>query len=106
MNTDVRARDLLTQPEIMAQAAENCTRLASALLKMRRVLDDTNPAGTSFARAADKVNEEYAAVMMCMKQLSCIDGVKMMERMYTEHANWIGRLIHKRNEEDRLNERT
>ena len=63
MNTDVKARDLLPQAEIMAQAAENCTRLAGALLRMRRVLDDTNPAGTNFHRAAERINDEFAALI-------------------------------------------
>lgn len=104
MNTDVKARDLLPQAEIMAQAAENCTRLAGALLRMRRVLDDTNPAGTNFHRAAERINDEYAALMICMKQISCVDNMKVVDQMFKKHAQWVNILIKRRQENDEVRE--
>ena len=104
MNADVKARDLLPQAEIRAQAAENCTRLAGALLRMRRVLDDTNPAGTNFHRAAERINDEYAALMVCMKQISCVDNMKVVDRMFKRHAQWVNTLIKRRLENDEVRE--
>lgn len=53
------------QTEILAQLAEEATELAHAALKLRRVLDGTNPTETELPEAETNLQEEYADVELC-----------------------------------------
>ena len=92
-------RDLLTQPELMAQAAEECMELGHALLQLRRAIDDENPTRVSYVEAVRNVNEEWADVKLCMNQLTCIDNLMVMSVMHIKNARWMSHLIRHRRKE-------
>lgn len=84
MNADfefVQSRVPLT--ECLAQLAEEAAELAQAALKVRRVLDGTNPTPTTPQEAWDNLFEEVADTMLCF-DLVGIDaghvGVLLAER--------------------------
>lgn len=56
----------LTTPELLAMLAEEAAELGHAALKLRRVLDGTNPTPVTFTEAAGKLQEEVADVMLCI----------------------------------------
>ena len=62
-------RDILPETEILAQLAEEAAELAQAALKLRRVLDGTNPTPVPEGAARDNLMEEYGDVLNCMEQL-------------------------------------
>lgn len=59
-------RECLTQEELLAQLAEECTELAKAALKLRRVLDRRNPTPVKRREAYDALLEEIADVKLCL----------------------------------------
>lgn len=59
--------------EILCQCAEECSELAQAVLKMRRVLVGTTPLTQSEARVL--INEEVADVLNCVEALEAISFV-------------------------------
>ncbi len=61
-----RVRELLPKEEILAQLAEECTELAQAALKYRRVLDGTNPTPVEEGPAIVNLYEEIGDVLGCL----------------------------------------
>ena len=57
--------ELLSQTEVLAQMAEEASELAQAALKLRRVLDGTNPTPVNKNEATDNLLEELADVQNC-----------------------------------------
>ena len=80
----------------LEQAAEECTELAQALLKLCRTLPDSkNPTVISQQEAISKVKEECADVYLCVKFVS--DILEMSEnelksRMDVKKERWLKRL--------------
>lgn len=72
--------------ELLAGLAEECSELAQAALKLRRVFDQTNPTPTTEEEAIDHLYEEIADVKIYMSVLDVnnkeIDNIiqKKMER--------------------------
>ena len=60
----------LPRDEILSQLAEEATELAQAALKLRRVLDGTNPTPVSEAEAGAALIEELSDVALCCKLLN------------------------------------
>ena len=56
----------LSMTERLTQLAEECAELGHAALKLRRVIDRTNPTPVSWEDAQDALMEEAADVLLCM----------------------------------------
>lgn len=59
----------LPREEILAQLAEEASELAQAALKLRRVLDRSNPTPKSFFECMKNIEEEIADVHGCISAL-------------------------------------
>jgi hypothetical protein len=55
-------RERLSDPELLANLAEEAAELAQAALKMRRVMDGSNPTPVTFQEAHEKLLEEITDV--------------------------------------------
>ena len=55
-------REKLSDPELLAHLAEEAAELAQAALKMRRVMDGSNPTPVTFQEAHEKLLEEITDV--------------------------------------------
>lgn len=62
-------RDKLSDPELLAQLAEEAAELAQAALKMRRVMDGANPTPVTFQEAHNNLLEEISDVETCVAAL-------------------------------------
>ena len=62
-------RNRLSDPELLAQLAEEAAELAQAALKMRRVIDGSNPTPVTFQEAHDNILEEICDVETCVAAL-------------------------------------
>ena len=86
-----RINTLLGISELLAGLAEEATELAQAALKLRRTLDKRNPTPVTMAEASDKLNEEFADVLLCAAALG-IDEKGVEEYVRKKSARWIGRI--------------
>lgn len=66
MNDVERIMEQLSMQERLTQLAEECAELGHAALKLRRVIDRTNPTPVSWKDAQDALMEEAADVLLCM----------------------------------------
>lgn len=90
----VRAK--LSDPELLAQLAEEAAELAQAALKMRRVIDGTNPTPVTFQQAHDNLLEEICDVETCVSALlyNTPTAVKVRADMRAvKLERWAGRLL-------------
>lgn len=55
--------------EIWAQLGEEATELSHAAQKMRRIIAGRNPSPVGMGEAKDKVFEELADVLLCLRAL-------------------------------------
>ena len=62
-------REKLPHEEMFAQLAEECAELGKAALKMRRVLDGTNPTPVKEKEAYNNLVEEIADISLCLEVL-------------------------------------
>lgn len=62
-------REQLSQEELLCQLAEEGAELSKAALKLRRVVDGTNPTPVKLEEALDNLREEVADVMLCLRML-------------------------------------
>lgn len=62
-------RNRLSDPELLAQLAEEAAELAQAALKMRRVMDGANPTPVTFEQAHNNILEEICDVETCVAAL-------------------------------------
>lgn len=60
-------RSRISTGEALAQLAEEAAELAQAALKLRRVLDGTNPTPVRQREAIDHVAEEIGDVLLCAR---------------------------------------
>ena len=92
----VRAK--LTDQELLAQLAEEAAELAQAALKMRRVMDGTNPTPVPFQEAHDNILEEICDVETCVAALlyNTPTAVKVRADLRAKKLErWAGRLTAK-----------
>ena len=78
--------------ELLAMLAEECCELGQAALKVRRCLDDLNPTRMTFNEALAKLNEEWADVLLVIRQLNIIDQPLVYEIMKEKHDRWLKHL--------------
>ena len=90
----VRAK--LSDPELLAQMAEEAAELAQAALKMRRVIDGSNPTPVTFQEAHDNLLEEISDVETCVAALlyNTPTAVKVRADLRAQKLErWAGRLL-------------
>lgn len=81
----------LSVPELLAGLAEECSELAQAALKLRRVLDGTNPTPKPKEEAEADLLEEVADTALYLSQLD-ISFQRISEIMLTKQERWNERL--------------
>lgn len=87
-------RKRVPDTELLAQLAEECMELGQAALKMRRVLDGTNPTPKTLEACKVNLTEEWADVVVCVDALAAdwIDRVEAVEIAYRKTKRWLERL--------------
>ena len=93
----------MTETELLAGLAEECAELGKAALKMRRVLDRSNPTPVTFSEARQAIVEEIADVEFLLEMLGYkSDGVKAEIKTIREEKTprWAKRLGWKGNEKN------
>jgi NTP pyrophosphatase (non-canonical NTP hydrolase) len=81
----------MPKPELLAGLAEEAAELAQAALKLRRVLDGSNPTPTPQDEAEAHLMEEIADVTLYISTLE-IDYSKVSDIMLSKQARWEERL--------------
>ena len=82
-------QDNLSEQDLLAQLAEECTELAKACLKRIRALNGTNPTPVSLAETRMSIVEEIADVQLSKLAL----GMTYNEDIITSKAHrWENRL--------------
>lgn len=83
--------EILTEEQILGQLMEECAELIQAAHKVIRSRQAVNrPHGDCDYVAA--LEEEIADVMLCVMQLSCIDGDKIESWIIAKENRWEQRL--------------
>lgn len=77
--------------ELLAGLAEECSELAQAALKLRRVYDGTNPTPTQEDVAIEQFEEEVADVNLYLKQIN-YSHAHVMHIMHEKNERWKKRL--------------
>lgn len=90
---NIRITDFMSQEELLIQLAEEAAELSHAALKLRRVMDGTNPTPVSYANAVKGLNEEIADVRLCLEQIHCTNENVIRDIRNSKLARWIMRLI-------------
>ena len=89
--------DFLPQTELLAQLAEECAELGQAALKLRRVLDGSNPTPVSYQEAKHALMEEAADVQLCMRTVHALaDQAVIDDIIRRKQARWLQRLAEAR----------
>ena len=84
----------LSQGELLAQLAEECTELAKAALKLRRVYDGENPTPVSERQALDNLAEEIIDVHVCLSVMGLAKVDSEGDKRYEEKMKrWCSRLL-------------
>lgn len=58
--------EMIGEPAVLEQLAEECTELAQAALKLARILREENPTPVSRKEARDRLVDEKQDVMNCL----------------------------------------
>ena len=77
--------------ELLAGLAEECSELAQAALKLRRVFDQTNPTPMDEETAKDRFFEEVADVQLYLKMID-IPWNYVKEIAIEKNKRWANRL--------------
>ena len=85
-------KDYLPETEILAQLAEECAELSQAALKLRRVLDKTNPTPVTEQVAKAQMIEEISDVVCCLSELDELDMSADADIIERKRARWLSRL--------------
>ena len=89
-------KNYLPDAEILAQLAEEAAELAQAALKLRRVIDGTNPTPKTREDAFGSLVEEYSDVVSCCRELNILPAEIIIAG---KKERWINRLKEKNNEQ-------
>ena len=81
-------------PELLAGLAEECSELAQAALKMRRVFDQTNPTPMDEETAKERFFEEVADVQLYLKHID-IPWNYIKEIAIQKNKRWVSRMKEK-----------
>ena len=91
-----KIKNYLPDEEILAQLAEEAAELAQAALKLRRVIDGTNPTPKTREDAFGSLIEEYSDVVSCCRELNILPAEIIIAG---KKERWINRLKEKNNEQ-------
>ena len=98
---DYRISDFLSQAELLAMLAEEAAELGQAALKLRRVLDGSNPTPVGYELAKKNLIEEAADVLLCMRTVHALDDQRTIELIKAKkYQRWLERLGKARRAED------
>ena len=84
----IRAK--LGDAELLAQIAEECSELAHASLKLRRVLDGTNPTPVTEEEAVAAFSEEYLDLILCLHAF--LESDEAPDELTAKLRRWCERL--------------
>lgn len=84
-------RDKMPVVELLAGLAEECSELAQAALKLRRVYDGTNPTPIKEEDAIERFYEEIADVQLYLEHIS-LPQTYINEIMLQKQRRWENRL--------------
>lgn len=86
----------LPREEILLQLAEEAAELSQAALKLRRVMDGTNPTPVTRGGAQDNLVEEIADVWVCLDLLGLSHDKPRIRKIMSEKLErWSRRLEEK-----------
>ena len=94
--TMAEIKNYLPDEEILAQLAEEAAELSQAALKLRRVIDGTNPTPKTREDAFGSLIEEYSDVVSCCRELNIFPAEIIIAG---KKERWINRLKEKNNEQ-------
>ena len=94
--TMAEIKNYLPDAEILAQLAEEAAELSQAALKLRRVIDGTNPTPKTREDAFGSLIEEYSDVVSCCRELNILPAEIIIAG---KKERWINRLKEKSNEQ-------
>lgn len=99
--TDEEIKNLLPETERLCQLAEEASELTQAALKLRRVMDGTNPTPKTYDEAKANLVEEVADIM-CVVDLLLEDNdyIKIDKIIEAKKKRWIGRIKEARGDSD------
>lgn len=80
--------------ELLAGLAEEATELAQAALKLRRSIDGRNRTLVTAKEASEKLNEEFADVILCAAALG-LDEISVERFIRAKASRWSERLLEK-----------
>ena len=84
-------KEKMPVPELLAGLAEECSELAQAALKLRRVFDQTNPTPMDEETAKDRFFDEVADVQLYLKMID-IPWNYVKEIAIEKNKRWANRL--------------
>lgn len=89
-------RRQLKDEELLCQLAEECSELAQAALKMRRVMTGTNPTPVTADEATMAINEEIADILLVLRVLGFPYEARDVELIQNRKlSRWVQRLDNK-----------
>lgn len=83
------------KPVLLEQAAEECTELSHACLKMARKMRGENPTPKTMEEIKYSLTEEIADVLLCVQFIidaDLVDDEHVDEIITEKHKRWISRL--------------
>ena len=89
-----KIREMLPRGELLAQLAEEASELSQAALKLRRVLDGTNPTPVKLNVAIDDLIEEFADTCLAT-QVCGLKKTDVQDVCLRKSARWLKRLREK-----------
>lgn len=91
--SDLSISDFLPQTELLAMLAEEAAELSQAALKLRRVLDGSNPTPVGYQLAKKRLIEEAADVELSMRMIHALDDRREIEVIKADkYMRWMSRL--------------
>lgn len=93
MKTNRQPQDL-SRPVLLMQAAEECSELAKACLKLARKIDGTNPTPVSMQELCQSITEEYSDVYLSMGYVSHVCNIYLKDPyvIKSKKKRWTDRL--------------
>lgn len=82
MQKKKRMIDIIGEPAMLEQLAEEATELAKAALKLARIERKENPTPVTKEEATLNLIEEYTDVMQCTEELGLLPNREQMEEKY------------------------
>lgn len=93
MNEVEYIKSKMAKPELLAALAEESVELAQAALKLRRIVDGSNPTPVTEEEATENLLEEYGDVLNCAQAvLTQAQNNNAMKMRYIKRTRWVNRL--------------